>query len=269
MFQYALGRRLSIEHNTNLELEIGAFKSDPLRSYRLHNFELSRHRLRDNTRHPSMPFWIDRLVTRICRTGPNYIEPHFHYDENVLQFKNGLLEGYWQSEKYFSSIRAVLLKDFTLKNSLHENALSVLGQIGECESVSVHIRRGDYVNNPGALTFHGLVDLEWYTGAIRYIESRVSKPQFFFFSDDIAWVKENLPSRSDFIFVDASPDGLEHEDLFMMSACKHQIIANSSFSWWAGWLNKNEQKIVIAPQRWFQNKGPNTKDLLPNTWVSL
>ena len=270
MFQYALGRRLSVDHNTNLELDITAFRHDPLRSYRLYSYQLCKHSVREDiSSSPITPSWFQRVRNRFLRSNLRYVEPHFYYDENVLRLKNCFLDGYWQSEKYFSSIRSILLKEFTPRYSLRQDALSVVSLIAGCEAVSVHVRRGDYVNNPSAYAFHGLVDVEWYASAIRYIESRVSDPQFFFFSDDIAWVRERFPKRSDFHFVDASPDGLEHEDIFMMSSCKHQIIANSSFSWWAAWLNNNDQKIVIAPQRWFQKGGPNTRDLLPDSWVRL
>ena len=267
MFQYALGRRLSIEYQTNLALDVNAFSKDPLRSYRLHNFQLGNHRVLETTFSPGLRSLVKRVGSSLRWKDKRYLEPHFHYDERVLQVKSGILRGYWQSEKYFSSIRQILLQDFSPKRSPRSEILSILKDIDGCEAVSIHVRRGDYVNNINALAYHGLVNVNWYLSAINHIKERVSDARFFIFSDDIGWVKHNFPATEDFRFIDASPDGFEHEDMLMMSRCKHQIIANSSFSWWAAWLNVNVDKVVVAPKQWFQNQTVNTNDLLPVSWL--
>ncbi|MEI6553564.1 MAG: alpha-1,2-fucosyltransferase, partial [bacterium] len=135
-------------------------------------------------------------------------------------------------------------------------------------SISIHIRRGDYISNQEANNFHGSCSIDYYTEAINIIKGKVSNPIFFVFSDDIAWVKENL--KSDIVATWVSEYNLDNtEDLLLMSFCKHQIIANSSFSWWGAYLNRNINKIVIAPKKWIANKGYNTDEITPSSWIKL
>ncbi len=269
LFQYALGRRLSLDHNVGLIIDVSAFRNDPLRSYRLGNFCLPRHAIKDGR-----PSFLEGLLPtairrRVLSSPDRYIERHYEFDENVLNISKGIVAGYWQTEKYFKSIRQTLLNEILPASPLTKSSAYWSGVISDIEAVSVHVRRGDYASDSKTQSYHGLVDLDWYAKAIMDMQERVGSPHFFFFSDDLDWVRMNFPAHPNFHFVDSAPDGLEHEDMFLMSLCKHHILANSSFSWWGAWLNRRDDKIVIAPNRWFANTSINTKDLLPSEWVQL
>ncbi len=137
------------------------------------------------------------------------------------------------------------------------------------KSVSLHIRRGDYVSNKVTNQVHGVCDLNYYSHAISYIAERISNTHLFVFSDDPEWAKGNLKTEIPTFFVDNNRADKDYEDLKLMRQCKHNIIANSSFSWWGAWLNQNAGKIVIAPKKWFNDKSINTKDLIPEKWIRL
>jgi len=141
-------------------------------------------------------------------------------------------------------------------------------KIKEKNSVSLHIRRGDYLTMQKAIDTIGVCPLDYYDKAIREITRKIKNPTFFIFSDDINWVKENLKTNSPTIFVSGGKLK-DYEELILMSKCKHNIIANSSFSWWGAWLNNNPNKIVIAPKKWFKDTSKNTRDLIPESWLKL
>jgi hypothetical protein len=131
----------------------------------------------------------------------------------------------------------------------------------------VHIRRGDYTN-PEILRVHGILEPSYYQQAISKMLEKNPNAVFYFFSDDMEWVKKNLQVEKA-VYVSNILSKTHFEDFWLMSQCKHHIIANSSFSWWAAWLNKNENKMVIAPNRWFNEKDADTKDLLLNKWIKI
>jgi len=133
-------------------------------------------------------------------------------------------------------------------------------------SVSIHFRRGDYVTNPLTSQHHGVCSNKYYQDAISLLKSKISQPHFFLFSDEPEWLKTNVSLQEPFRIIDNNPG---YVDLYLMSNCKHNIIANSSFSWWGAWLNNNPDKIVIAPHKWFNEPGINTYDLIPETWIRL
>ena len=137
----------------------------------------------------------------------------------------------------------------------------------QVNAVSVHVRRGDYVNNKNANAFHGVCSPEYYRKAIELIAKRVDSPKYFVFSDDIEWVKEHIEIPNA-VFV-SQKDIADHEELVLMSKCKHAIIANSSFSWWGAWLNANPNKLVIAPKQWVSDSRVNTVDAIPAEWVRI
>lgn len=189
------------------------------------------------------------------------------YDKNLVG-KNDYYyyEGYFQNEKYFKHLRNNLVSDFSLKIPIDEKNQFILDKIKNTDSVSVHIRRGDYVTLDYVNKIHGVCSLSYYEKAIEYIAQRVKSPHFFLFSDDIQWVIENLKINYPFSVVDFNQEK-GWFDLNLMKNCKHHIIANSSFSWWGAWLNENPSKIVIAPKRWTANK--QKCDIIPSGWVKL
>jgi len=142
-------------------------------------------------------------------------------------------------------------------------------QILAKESISLHIRRGDYVSNVYTNSVHGTCSLDYYQQAVTLLESKLNNPHFFIFSDDLAWAKEHLSFIENVTFVELDVNIPDHDEMFLMSQCLHHIIANSSFSWWGAWLNKNLDKIVIAPKRWFIDETYNTSDLIPDAWIRL
>lgn len=181
-------------------------------------------------------------------------ESNLLFDEKYLNIEDDkYIDGYFQTEKYFSNIRDVILKQFTLIEEILNYSKDIKNKIcNEKVSVSLHIRRGDYLSSINS-NIHGVCDLEYYKKAISLLNERLGETRYFIFSDDIAWVKENLKMDNGF-YIDSKEKRIPHEDMYLMSLCDHNIIANSSFSWWGAWLNKNNEKIVIAPKRWFADE---------------
>lgn len=286
MFQYALGRNLAEKNNAALILDISSFEtdsSDTKRHFSLDSFNISAKKATiidiqsvgiPNTSNKSLSGKIGRRFFRTIeyfrplREKIFVIEPYFAFCPDILEVRSSCyLSGVWQSEKYFKDIEGLIRKEFTLRNKPSIETGNWMEKVSGCNSVSLHIRRGDYVNIPKTNQFHGVCSLEYYDEAMALITQKIANPVFFVFSDDIGWVKENLKtSRSMFYVSDnAVPD---YEELIIMSKCKHHIIANSSFSWWGAWLNENPGKIVIAPERWFAGD-TDTKDLIPASWIRL
>lgn len=179
------------------------------------------------------------------------------------------LDGYWQNEKFFNIYRDELIRQFAIKHSLTGICGELLDRIKNSgNSVGVHIRRGDYVKNPDYTKKYGLCSIDYYIKAIEYCNGHLKDPVFFIFSDDISWAKENIPIP-DAVFIDH--DNPPWIDLELLKNCRHQVIANSTFSWWAAWLNENQDKIVIAPERWYNDPVLNEerKDLVPSEWVRM
>ncbi len=277
MFQYALGRKLSILRNEKLKLDIGNFEKYDLRDYLLNNFYIKGKIIEKNKtkKYKIENHYIKYIFKKLKKYNINfrpsvyYEKKEFIYDENIYKSNAIYYEGYWQSFKYFDDIRDVLLQDFRLRKSLNQQNQNILNKIKSSESVSLHIRRGDYVNNPHTNKVHGLCNLEYYKMAVNIINQRVNNPIFFIFSDDLEWVKENLRLFNKSIFVDINDIKTPYYDLELMRYCKHNIIANSTFSWWGAWLNQNINKIVIAPKIWLSSKEINLYDLIPKNWIKI
>jgi hypothetical protein len=194
----------------------------------------------------------------------------FIFNKNLLQekiTKNITIIGYFQSEKYFSNYRKIVLKLFKFPKLNNKLVHDYLNLIRNKNSVAIHIRRGDYLSNPKANYFHGVLGANYYKKSIRYVSKRVRNPIFFIFSDDIELVKKTFPFliNKKYIFTETKSS---INDLHLMSNCKHFIIANSSFSWWAAWLSTNKNKIVCAPKKWVKAK-ILTPDIMPENWVKI
>jgi hypothetical protein len=179
------------------------------------------------------------------------------------------LDGYWQSEKYFGD-HATLKSDFKFNHRSDSKNQETEDRITSCHSVSMHIRRGDYIGNK----VHVKLDEEYYNNSIILIKNHVEDAVFFIFSDDVFWVRQSLLPRlkltTDFIIVEKDtlfPDN----DMRLMALCRHNIIANSSFSWWGAWLNGNDKKLVIAPKQWYTNPTMNSRqmDQIPRVWMKV
>jgi hypothetical protein len=196
-------------------------------------------------------------------------EQGYNLNEDVLSApSNSYLVGYWQSEAYFADIREQLLLELTPLESPAPEDLTMIERMQQTESVSVHVRRGDYVSLSSASAYHGLCTLDYYTKALEYIRERVRAPTLFVFSDDPDWTSANLQSPFPTYYINHNTSEKAFQDLRMMTHCNHHVIANSSFSWWGAWLADSSKQIVVAPAKWFQANRP-TPDLLPSHWARL
>lgn len=279
MFQYAAGRALSLRRGCEYALDISSFET-----YKPHQgFELQRvfnhsFALASKLDIRRILWWqssrrirgiVTRPVLEFLRSPHLVVEPHFHVWPGIQDVVPPCyLVGYWQSEHYFSDVKETIRSDFTFSESLSYKNLGLAKEIGAVNAVSLHIRRGDYVQNSKALAVHGLCPLEYYGAAVQYISKRVEAPCFFVFSDDIDWARANLKMSQPCCYVDYNHGAESYNDMRLMSLCRHHIIANSSFSWWGAWLNSRADKIVIAPKQWFRSN-TDTSDLLPQSWVKL
>lgn len=272
LFQYAAGRSLAYHHQTELVLDLSWYEEVPLgntpRSYELDKYPIVA-RVADPQEEAAFRFYHGRILRRIPllpRPWKHARETHFQYDPLFLNLPNNTyLDGYWQSNRYFEGIGNLIRSEFQAIAGLGEKNQMLLGDIGIHNSVALHIRRGDYLSNPTAAQYHSVCSLEYYQQAVQFISSAVPNPHFFVFSDDVVWAEENLNLDFPVTFVGCNVGDQAFQDLRLMSHCKHQIIANSSFSWWGAWLNPNPNKIVIAPKKWFlANK--DTSTLFPSEW---
>ncbi|CEG13850.1 Glycosyl transferase family 11 [groundwater metagenome] len=268
LFQYAFGRLLSIKNSVLVKYEFLVLKGDAQREYKLEYFNTKiEFPTPEEIKKIKYPYGIfykigDFIKKKILG------QYNIGYIPSALNKKSGYLEGYWQSYKYLDPIRNILLKEITLKEPVENKYGELLNQIYDADSISIHIRRGDYVNDPKTKAIHCTFGLEYYQDAIKMIKEKISNPTFFVFSDDIKWVKQNLKIDFPAIFV-SNPKIKDYGELIIMSKCKNNIIANSSFSFWGAWLNQNPNKIVIAPQKWNNKYQKDYKDLLPKEWIQI
>lgn len=188
------------------------------------------------------------------------------YHPELQSKENTYFSGFWQSEKYFKSIETQLREELTFKKLLDDENQKIANLISTTNSVSIHIRRGDYVKSRRVDTFGSVCTPTYYANAIRLIQSKINNPHFFVFSDDLEWVKENMQIPEAY-YVDINTGDNSYKDMQLMSLCRHNIIANSSFSWWGAWLNKNPDKIILAPSIWIRER--NFADIIPDAWVRI
>jgi len=277
LFQYAAGKALAMKKGVELALDLSFLNSDAgnrhtKRELELHLFN-TYYKLAD-TKDLELfikPNFFKHFIRRFIVRAQLINETAFEYDPDFFSYsKNTYLSGFWQSEKYFRHIRETLLKELVIKKPLPEKCREMAAKIIASNSVSLHIRRGDYVSNKNASEFHGITGLDYYYRAMTYMNQKMEAPlNFFIFSDDMDWVKENLKTKERCIYIDFNTGEDSVFDLYLMSQCRHNIIANSSFSWWGAWLNQNNDKIVVTPKQWFKLQHLNTKDLIPEKWVQL
>jgi hypothetical protein len=284
MFQYAAARRLSLRHGVDVVFDGSCFdncpEGDTPRQYQLGMLAI--------TARFATPLEIAeisglyrsiwqklsvgmRRFTGIARYPTNlFREPSEHFCPDVLNLPDNVyLIGYWQSEKYFTDVANVIREELTIKAKPVGENRKLADQISNTESIAVHFRRGDYVTSVKTASYHGVVPLKYYYRALDYLQKKVKNPHLFVFSDDHQWVLDNVEFPVPAENVIHNPSELGCEDIRLMSLCKHNIIANSSFSWWGAWLNSNPGKIVIAPRRWISDSSVDLPDLIPTNWVRM
>ena len=275
LFQYAAGRSLAHYHQTELVLDLEWFNSRPdtntPRHFELGNYNIAA-RFLSPAENRSLRFYRGRILSRISflpRKWRLFTEKSFCFDPDFFKLPNDVyLRGYWQSAQYFEVIRNILLKEFAPIDPPGSKNEALLREMNEGNSVSLHIRRGDYLSNPVAAEYHGICPLDYYERAIGRIEESFDNPHFFVFSDDLDWARANLNINHPVKFIGHNSGAQAFQDIRLIAACKHQIIANSSFSWWGAWLNQNPKKMVIAPKQWFLAK-KDTSTLIPNDWIRI
>ena len=271
LFQYSLGKKLSIKNKDVFKLDLSDFTVDNPRSYSLGYFNIIENFASDEdiNKIKKSGVWklVDKLKPYCKRSAIKY--KGYDFDQNILKLSGDFyLDGYWQSEKYFQDIEKIIKEEITLKESLPSKYTELIDKIKNSDSVSVHIRRGDYLSDKIS-KIYAICPIEYYYKAIEKIKESCPNPHFFIFSDDINWVKQNLNIPHPKILVSGDNETKDYEELILMSLCQHNIIANSSFSWWGAWLNQNPSKIVISPDKWFNDKIGNAKDLIPENWIKL
>jgi hypothetical protein len=282
MFQYALGLNLAKKNNTKLVLDTVYLRDrTPRKNFSYRTYDLgvfaanprftALSHIANALPVPALWLGIDLAGLKL-REGIGAMkvvkEKSDRFDPDVLSKRGNLfLFGRWQSEKYFSEVGSEVRAAFAFRQPPAGEAVGVAQQINDSASVSIHVRRGDFAAFKNVAQMMGETNLSYYQKAIDLIASRVKAPHFFVFSDDINWCKQNLKLAHPATFV--TPSAAAATDLQLMSLCKHQITANSTFSWWGAWLNASPEKIVITPARWYADGRGVEVDLLPSSWIKL
>jgi hypothetical protein len=276
MFQYAIARNLAYKNNDEIKLDIRWYKKYGLREYLLGHFNIiesyadsAEIQKIKRSKKGSPTIFRKLFLNLFSKNYLYYKEEIFGYNTEIFKFKGNIcLEGYWQSEKYFSDISDVIRNEFTLKTEPDEKNSKLLCQIKNCNAVALHVRRGDYLTNSVTSKILSTCSLDYYSRCIDIIAKKIDNSHFFVFSDDLKWSRDNIRPNFPTTYVSHNGPDKAHEDLRLMSQCKHFIIANSSFSWWGAWLSSNPNKIVLAPKRWFK-QNIDTKDLIPGGWIQV
>ncbi len=278
MFQYALALALQYQCKDKSEVRIDplAFNGYPIHNgyelKRIFNVEIPEASISEVMK-VAYPY-LNYRIWQLCRLLPKrstmkYEWKSMAYDERVLtDTRDRYLIGYWQTEHYFRSIRNEILKAFAFPSFTHNSQNETLSEeLQQRRSIAVHIRRGDYLKISNT---SGICTINYYKKAITYIQESSSPELFAIFSDDIDWCMEQFGAiigNADIRFVNWNKGKESFRDMQLMSLCKHNIIANSSFSWWGAWLNQNPDKIVIAPSRWMNSEG--WSEIIPEDWITI
>ncbi len=282
MFQYAAGRSLAHRNASLLKLDVSAFETYTLHRYGLHCFHVqeqlaSREEVARFFPSPrglggSLRAGIRRLLDG-APAGPEPVlvrERSFAFDPSVLATRGDVaLDGYWQSARYFEDVAPVLRAELSFRYPPSEENAALADVIAGTTSVSVHVRRGDYVSDAATSAVHGTCSPAYYRAAIAHVAERVGNLHLFVFSDDPGWVRREFEAPFPMTVVDVNGPDTNWEDLRLMSLCRHNVVANSSFSWWGAWLNRNREKIVVAPRRWYRDATRDVADLVPDAWTRV
>ncbi len=278
MFQYAMGCALAARHGTGLALDLRLY-----REYRRHGgFELADAFGVPESQANARELWrvlgwraplavVRRLESDRAKPiwgSRFYRQRGTAFDPAVHRLpKDCYVSGYWQSERFFGDCKDLIRRRFTVSVTDDRDLRSLAGQIDSCTAVSVHVRRGDYGADPQTLAVHGLMPIDYYSTAFAHMKLALDQPTFFFFSDDMDWVRRSIPAPSRSVYV--SGKRRSFQDMRLMSLCRHHVIANSSFSWWGAWLNPRPDKLVIAPRQWFSTPRLDARDICPDDWVRI
>jgi hypothetical protein len=276
LFQYATGFALAQKFECELVLDTSFYPTQTLRKYELDKFNIQA-RIATKSEIKKLgggQDFISKLIRKIG--GTQFIFPNYFKETESIVYHQGIeqcvkgtyLDGYWQNPKYFSKYKKEIVKQFTPIEDVSVQAKQWEETIlnNKMKSVSLHVRRGDYVQNAHTNSIHGTCDIDYYKRAVAETKNKHGNDAYFFvFSDDIDWCKENLNGLGKMIYVDDTQSAID--DLYLMSKCNGNIIANSTFSWWGAWLNN--QVDVFAPVNWFVSQNRNSIELYPKEWNTL
>jgi hypothetical protein len=270
MFQYATGRRLAEKYHTDLRLDISEYSSQNQRQYQLDKFYIKANIATENDIRQFKNvknYLFDKIRPLKKQRVVNYSS--YGYDKRITKLgANIYLNGYWQSEKYFSDISDIIKQEFTLQIPLEKKYPDLIKSVSLNNSISLHIRRGDYLNKKLSQIYN-ILPKDYYQKALDIITPKIATPVLYIFSDDIFWVQKNLTFHYPVHYIEQNTKLADYEELILMSKCRHNIIANSSFSWWSAWLNANPEKIVIAPKDWFVSNRYFNSEIYPKDWVVI
>jgi hypothetical protein len=270
LFQFVVGYILAKKNKINLRINVESFNSYDL-EFELDKFpeirKLNIHKIKNYNFFAKIYLY---LYNKLFLDNQEFEKSPFVFNGDLLKekiVKNVTIKGFFQSEKYFVNYKKIVLKLFRFSKTRDKLLQKYLNLIKNKNSVAIHIRRGDYLNNPKVRYVHGILKEDYYKKSISYFKKRVKNPIFFIFSDDIELVKKTFFffNKEKFIFIDTKSS---INDLHLMSNCKHFIIANSTFSWWGAWLSKNKHKIICAPKNWLRAK-ISTPDIIPDSWIKI
>jgi hypothetical protein len=284
MFQYACGKAVAAKLGVELKLDVSYLidrtqrENFTFRNYELAVFNISEEIANVNEVRDYIPnLWksskFQQLAYKIIRlyNGNNYYfeKLKFQFESRIATVKdNSYLYGYFQTEKYFLPFKKEIIDAFQLKSDVDSVNRNLIDKIKTENSISIHIRRGDYQLSP----FNLLEIDSYYRLAIEYIQREVESPKFYIFTNDYDWTETNFAQFDiDKTIVKHNQGEKSFMDMILMSNCKHSICANSSFSWWGAWLNQNLEKIIITPKQWFKttNGEQAINDLVPETWIKI
>jgi len=271
LFQYAVGRAGALRNGCNLVLDARPLETHSLRNYELHHFNIVAKIGTHEELPPDRRSKIRYLLWRSGRDARRRLvrEKSLKFDQKVLGVSaNAILHGYWQCERYFADYAQKIRDDLTAKTPASGPNRQWLDRIRSSNIVSVHIRRGDYASDKKVQSRYASCSPKYYWNAAeKILDSAGGDLEFLAFSDDPDWVEREIKLPGALHIVRHNSGGRAFEDLRLMSACSHHIIANSSFSWWGAWLNPSPEKIVIAPKQWFRDENECEHDIVPNSWA--
>jgi hypothetical protein len=274
MFQYSLGRAISLRHKVPLKVDLSTLLDRTprpgfvFRDYALDVFDIkAQTAVRREVPILHRRYLWGRGALLIDQVRREFLanpgkERRGGFEPAILQAGPSVyLAGYWQCPKYFTQIESVIRADFTLRSSLPKSLAEMRNAIALTNSVCVNVRRTDFVNNP----VHGILDVEYYRRALKLLENNIQSPHVFVFADDLAWCQDNLQFGMPTTFVGNEFAGSKFEYKFeLMRACKHFVIPNSTYAWWAAWLSDNPSKRVVAPEQWLPE---SISDIVPEEWL--
>ena len=271
MFQFALYEKLK-----HLGKDVVVYDNDLRKKSALHNglelervFGLKYDRIEyDDFKRYDTTNFVNHVIRKLLweKKYIIYEEKQLSYDNTIYGLDNCCLKGYWQSEKYFEDIKEIIKTDYTFPEFTDQKNVELAQRISTTQSVAVHVRRGDYISKQYYNSFGVVCSEQYYVNALRLLHDQIGEFELYVFSNDIEWCKE-LFKNEKATYVTGNTGKNSYRDMQLMALCKHQIIANSSFSWWAAWLNNNQDKIIVSPKTWIN--GQNVKDIWCKEWIRI